>query len=171
MEPPLGWGFLEETPQNLAVVWYPRSGLSGIPRLAWISGSEPPPAVRTPITPLGCPHMPLREDSAAYFYSARLGGGPWSQRGWRALCFALALLCPFRGSGLTPQTGLGSWRPLGAPPWEHLCITTFNRTCQAFFSFFFRGLRLALVRHAFKLIATEVAPLGAPLGSIYVLPH
>ena len=92
---PSGWEFCGDC----------HTGLSGIPRLAWISGSEPPPAVRTPITPLRCPHMPLREDSAAYFYSARLGGGPWSQRGWRALCFALALSCPF-GLWDTPQTGL-----------------------------------------------------------------
>ena len=137
MEPPLGWGFLEETPQNLAVVWHPRSGLSGIPRLAWISGSEPPPAVRTPITPLGCPHMPLREDSAAYFYSARLGGGPWSQRGWRALCFALALLCPFRGSGLTPQTGLGSWRLSALPLGNIYVLPHSTGLVKHFFSFFF----------------------------------
>jgi hypothetical protein len=33
--------------------------------------------------------MPLHASTAVYLYSAHLGGGPWHQRGLRALCFRL----------------------------------------------------------------------------------
>ena len=104
------------------------TGLFRIPRVAWISGSEPPPAVRTPITPLGCPHMPLREDSAVYLYSAHLGGGQL-RRGWRALSLAWRCYALFRAAGYPPR-GLGIAAPLGAPPWDNCMIPQDSRFCK-----------------------------------------
>ena len=66
-------------------MWHPPSGLSGIPRLAWISGSEPPPAVSTPITRLLCrvsglprlARLPLRRAFGFHLYTAAQGGSPF----------------------------------------------------------------------------------------------
>lgn len=61
------------------------TGLSRIPRVAWISGSEPPPAVSTPITRLLCrvsrlsclARLPLRRAFGFHFYTAAQGGSPF----------------------------------------------------------------------------------------------
>ena len=52
------------------------TGLFRIPRVAWISGSEPPPAVSTPVTRLESLACPSARLLAVYLYSAHLWGWP-----------------------------------------------------------------------------------------------
>ena len=52
-------------------------GLFRIPRVTWISGSEPPPAVSTPVTRLGTlSHTPPREHWPRICIAPATGGGP-----------------------------------------------------------------------------------------------
>ena len=120
-------------------------------RVAWISGSEPPPAVSTPITRLLCrvsgpsrlARLPLRRAFGFHFYTAAQGGSPFysvtmvddlsvTRCGFqRSRCVGFwghgASLCAPGGQASTGSRGF---------PLDCLYISTGQALCQHFFYFF-----------------------------------
>ena len=98
---------------------------------------SPMAPVRAGGLPSGCGVWltPAPDLGLSTFIPRTWGAGPALLREDDALTFRFTRSMLLRASGYPPN-GLGIVAPLGAPPWEHLCITTFNRACQASFSFF-----------------------------------
>ena len=119
------------------------TGLSRIPRVAWISGSEPPPAVRTPITPVWQVKIPCLSTVkpcggfALHFYTAAKGFGPFysvtmvDDLSVTRCGFQRSRCVGFWGHGASPcAQGIGFPLPLC------LYYSTGSALCQDFFNFF-----------------------------------